>query len=125
MVSFDNEEAANQVYERRYMLDDHPYMGKVYIMRDLPRSERGNRRVSNTLNEAANSGGNRTQGNLGRRNQVATSLGENETTGSVGSRAILTGNRGSTNITNVERGGNRAVNDTREITDVEEIANTL
>ena len=117
MLSFDNEEAANQVYERRYMLDGHPYMGKVYIMRDLPRSERGSRRVSNTLNEAANSGGNRTQGNLGRRNRVATSLGENE---AIGSGAILTANRGSTNNTNVERGESRAVNDTREITDVEE-----
>ena len=47
------------------MLDTHPYMGNVYIMKDLPRSERGNRRGTNTLNEAANSGGNRTQGNLG------------------------------------------------------------
>ena len=120
MVSFDNEEAANQVYERRYMLDGHPYMGKVYIMRDLPRSERGYRRVSNTLNEAANSGGNRTQGNLGRRNRVATSLGENETTGSVGSGTVLTDNLRSTNNTNVERGESRAINDSREIIDVEE-----
>ena len=56
------------------MLDRHPFMGNVYIMRDLPRSERRNRRVTNTINEATNSGGNRTQGNLGRRNRRASNI---------------------------------------------------
>ena len=56
MVSFDNETAANQIYSRRNLLEDHPYMHNVYIMRDLPRSERRNRRVSNMLNEASQSG---------------------------------------------------------------------
>ena len=61
------------------MLDNHPYMGNVYIMRDFPRSERGNRRVTNTINEAANSGGNRTQGNLGMGNRAEISV-ENRNT---------------------------------------------
>ena len=64
MVSFTTEAVANQVYERRHMLDKHPYMDSVYIMKDLPRSERANRRASNTLNEAANSGGNGSTGSI-------------------------------------------------------------
>ena len=56
MVSFDNEAAVNQIYSRRELLEDHPYMHNVYIMRDVPRSERRNRRVSNMLNEASQSG---------------------------------------------------------------------
>ena len=64
MVSFNNEESAKQIYERRHDLEYHTYLGNVYIMRDLPRSERGSRRSSNTMNEAANSGGNGAQENL-------------------------------------------------------------
>ena len=56
MVSFENEAAVNQIYMRRNLLEDHPYMHNVYITRDLPRSERGNQRVSNMLNEASQSG---------------------------------------------------------------------
>ena len=93
MVSFTTEAVANQVYERRHMLDKHPYMDSVYIMKDLPRSERANRRASNTINEAANSGGNGTQ-NL---------RGGNGSTGSIENRATMTGNQSNTNNNNVER----------------------
>ena len=87
MVSFTTEAVANQVYERRHMLDKHPYMDSVYIMKDLPRSERANRRASNTLNEAANSGGNGAQ-NL---------RGGNGSTGSIENRDILTVNQSNIN----------------------------
>ena len=113
MVSFENEEAANQIHERRYMLDGHPYMGNVHIMKDLPRSERRNRRVSNTLNEAANSGGNRTQRNLTSIQNEAQNSGingtqgnpreENSSIGSMGDRATLTGNQSSINDSTAER----------------------
>ena len=56
MVCFENEAAVDQIYMRRNLLEDHPYMHNVYITRDLPRSERRNQRVSNMLNEALQSG---------------------------------------------------------------------
>ena len=56
MVSFENEDAVNQIYMRRNLLEDHPYMHNVYITRDLPRSERRDQKASNMLNEASQSG---------------------------------------------------------------------
>ena len=56
MVCFENEAAVDQIYMRRNLLEDHPYMHNVSITRDLPRSERRNQRVSNMLNEASQSG---------------------------------------------------------------------
>ena len=55
MVTFYTEKAAEHVYTRRYFLADHDNLYNVFIMKDVPRSERGSRRASNTLNEAANS----------------------------------------------------------------------
>ena len=110
MVSFTTEAVANQVYERRHMLDKHPYMDSVYIMKDLPRSERANRRASNTLNEAANSGGNGAQ-NL---------RGGNGSTGSVGNGATLPRNQSSTNNNNGVREESGAVNNTENRNGVEE-----
>ena len=64
MVTFENEQIAEQVYSRRHYLAAHNNLYNVYIMKDLPRSERRHRRASNTLNEAANSNGTvTTQGN--------------------------------------------------------------
>ena len=85
--------------------------GNVYIMKDLPRSERTNRRASNIINEASISGGNGTQGNL---------RGGNGSTGSVGNGATLPRNQSSTNNNNGVREESGAVNNTENRNGVEE-----
>ena len=58
MVTFESEDIATQVYERRHQLAYTRDLFNVYIMKDLPRSDRGGSRwASNIANESARSSG--------------------------------------------------------------------
>ena len=100
MVPYDNEATVKQIHLGLSLLENHEYMQNVDIMRDLPRSERRNRRVSNMLNEASHSGR-----RMHRVDPEATPLNSNYRTIIQNVNSTSNGNNATQNRTTSDRSG--------------------